>query len=400
MAPLNLWLRCETKEFEHRSALTPQTAKKLIDSGNFTVTVERDPQRIFEDAEFEAVGCKLVEWNSWPSAPLDSVIIGLKELPENDTTPLPHTHIMFAHCYKQQGGWIDVISRWEAGQPTGMLYDLEFLQEENGRRVAAFGYHAGFAGAAVGTLALAKQVGSEGEKARLGEIKPYPNETELINYVKGQVGEVGAKLGRKPRALVIGALGRCGRGAVDFFKAAGFEDSNILKWDMQETAKGGPFEEITDVDVFVNCIYLTSKIPSFVDKESIAAAADKRNLRVVVDVSCDTTNPNNPIPIYSINTTFDKPTVDVEGITAGPPLTVVSIDHLPTLLPRESSDAFSNDLLPSLLTLPQAVAERQPRQGKSIAAQDVAKGTPERVWKEAEALFWERLADAQAAKKQ
>ena len=131
---------------------------------------------------------------------------------------------MFAHCYKQQGGWIDVITRWEAGQPTGMLYDLEFLQEENGRRVAAFGYHAGFAGAAVGALALAKQVGSDGEKARLGDIKPYPNEQALIADVKGQLAAVEAKLGRKPRALVIGALGRCGRGAVDFFKAAGFEE--------------------------------------------------------------------------------------------------------------------------------------------------------------------------------
>lgn len=48
----SLWLRCETKEFEHRSALTPITAKKLIDAG-FDITVERDPQRIFDDAEFE-----------------------------------------------------------------------------------------------------------------------------------------------------------------------------------------------------------------------------------------------------------------------------------------------------------------------------------------------------------
>ncbi|GAA6004958.1 hypothetical protein JCM10207_008463 [Rhodosporidiobolus poonsookiae] len=390
MAPKDLWLRCETKEFEHRSALTPQTAKKLIDQG-FNITVERDPQRIFDDAEFEAVGCTLAEHNSWPSAPLDTTIIGLKELPPNDTSALPHAHIMFAHCYKEQGGWIDVISRWEAGQPTGMLYDLEFLQDERGRRVAAFGYHAGFAGAAVGTLALAEQVGSDGEKARLGEIKPYPNEKELIAYVKGQMSTVEAKLGRKPRALVIGALGRCGRGAVDFFKAAGFEDSDILKWDMAETAKGGPFDEILDVDVFVNCIYLTSKIPSFVSPESISAAGEKRNLRVVVDVSCDTTNPNNPIPIYSINTTFDKPTVDVPT-SVGPPLTVVSIDHLPTLLPRESSDAFSNDLLPSLLALPAALEERAPRQGKPITAAEVGNG-PERVWKEAEALFWTKLAE-------
>jgi saccharopine dehydrogenase (NAD+, L-lysine-forming) len=151
----------------------------------------------------------------------------------------------------------------------------------------------------------------------------------------------------------------------------------------------------SSVDVFVNCIYLTSKIPSFVDQASLASAGAKRNLRVVVDVSCDTTNPNNPIPIYSINTTFDKPTVDVET-TAGPPLTVVSIDHLPTLLPREASDAFSNDLLPSLLTLPEAIEERTPRQGKAISQAEAGKG-PERVWKEAEGLFWKIVASRTSA---
>lgn len=81
---------------------------------------------------------------------------------------------------------------------------------------------------------------------------------------------------------------------------------------MAETAKGGPFEEILDVDIFVNCIYLSEKIPSFVNAQTIAAAGPKRRLSVVVDVSCDTTNPYNPIPIYSINTTFDKPTVSVD----------------------------------------------------------------------------------------
>lgn len=50
--PAQLWLRCETKEFEHRAALTPTTAKKLMDAG-FKITVERDPQRIFKDEEYE-----------------------------------------------------------------------------------------------------------------------------------------------------------------------------------------------------------------------------------------------------------------------------------------------------------------------------------------------------------
>lgn len=36
--------------------------------------------------------------------------------------------------------------------------------------------------------------------------------------------------------------------------------SNLIKWDLEETKSGGPFKEILDVDVFVNCIYL-SKVP-------------------------------------------------------------------------------------------------------------------------------------------
>lgn len=87
---------------------------------------------------------------------------------------------------------------------------------------------------------------------------------------------------------------------------------DILKWDMAETAKGGPFEEILEVDIFVNSIYLSTKIPPFITYETIAKAGKTRRLSVVVDVSCDTTNPFNPIPIYTINTTFDKPTVRVK----------------------------------------------------------------------------------------
>lgn len=81
---------------------------------------------------------------------------------------------------------------------------------------------------------------------------------------------------------------------------------------MAETAKGGPFNEILDVDVFVNCIYLSSAIPPFLTREQIVDAGKQRNLSVVVDVSCDTTNPFNPLPIYSINTTFSQPTVPVD----------------------------------------------------------------------------------------
>ena len=48
--------------------------------------------------------------------------------------PLKHVHVQFAHCYKQQAGWEKVLGRFARGN--GVLLDLEFLTDSNGRRVA------------------------------------------------------------------------------------------------------------------------------------------------------------------------------------------------------------------------------------------------------------------------
>lgn len=141
----------------------------------------------------------------------------MKELPES-TDPLSHTHIQFAHCYKQQAGWSKVLSRFHHGG--GTLYDLEFLNDTTGRRVAAFGFHAGFAGAAAGALAIAaRRKGHD-----LGLLTPFENETAMISKVKELLGGSGKGI----KALVIGALGRCGRGAVDLFRKIGLEESVVF----------------------------------------------------------------------------------------------------------------------------------------------------------------------------
>ncbi|KUI66553.1 Saccharopine dehydrogenase [NAD(+), L-lysine-forming] [Cytospora mali] len=373
MAPTVLHLRAETKPLEHRSALTPTTAKALIDAG-YEVHVEKGSgeksgtTRIFDDAEFEKAGCTIVEEESWVDAPADHIIVGLKELRE-ETFPLKHVHVQFAHCYKGQENWEEVLARFPRGG--GTLLDLEFLADpKTGRRVAAFGYHAGFAGAALALENWAWQLTHPASEP-LSSVSSYPNEDELISDVKKVLAEGEKKVGRLPRVIVIGALGRCGSGAVDMCLRAGVPEENILKWDIAETSKGGPFKEIAESDIFVNCIYLASKIPHFVNVESLKAAGADRKLSVVCDVSADTTNPFNPVPIYTVATTFDKPTVPVE-LEQGPPLSVISIDHLPSLLPREASEAFSNDLLPHLLKL----NERR----------------TDPVWAGAEKLFWEKVA--------
>ena len=176
----------------------------------------------------------------------------------------------------------------------------------------------------------------------------YPNEDALNADVKSALEKARPRAKHSPRVLVIGALGRCGRGAVDMCKKAGLPDSDIVKWDMAETAKGGPFKEIVEADIFVNCVYLTSAVPPFITHDSLASPG--RNLSVVCDVSCDPNSSHNPVPIYETWSSFSSPTLPVE-VASGPSLSIISIDHLPSLLPREASEAFSTDLLPSLLLL-------------------------------------------------
>ena len=48
---------------------------------------------------FVRIGCKIVDGASWPDAPLDAFIVGIKELPDEDS-PLQHRHIYFGHAYK------------------------------------------------------------------------------------------------------------------------------------------------------------------------------------------------------------------------------------------------------------------------------------------------------------
>ncbi|KAH6573555.1 hypothetical protein BSLG_004846 [Batrachochytrium salamandrivorans] len=343
---VHLWLRAETKKNEQRAALTPLVCKALLAHG-FNVTIEHCSQRIFNDSEYESVGCKLAPHGSWRSAPDTCYIIGLKELPENDTSPLHHKHIMFAHCYKNQDGWEDVLNRFVRG--SGLLLDLEFL-EKKGRRVAAFGYHAGYAGAAVGLDIWCHQQLAP-PSSPVPKQHPFANESELIKYLKSRLGKACKAAGKMPSIMVIGALGRCGSGACDLARAVGISEEKIIKWDMAETAKGGPFDEILRHEVFVNCIYLSQPITPFLTKTMLQDPS--RVLSVLTDVSCDATNPHNPIPVYYGASTFDDPVIKVEAGSVS--LDVIAIDHLPTLLPREASEAFCNDLLPSLLDLMQPI---------------------------------------------
>ena len=325
----HLWVRAEQRPNEDRVGLTPEGAKALIDKG-IRVTVEESSVRAIPLQGYIDAGCEVAAENSWPSAPADAIIFGLKELPE-DGSPLPHRHIMFGHAFKGQHSGRALLERFKAGG--GTLYDLEYLVDEDGRRVAAFGYWAGFAGAAVTLKTWAAQQRGETCPA----VGAYPGKDAMIAELKGEIAGFEA-----PTAIVIGALGRVGTGASDLLTEMGV---TVTKWDMAETASGGPFPEILDHDLFINCILARPGTPVFVPQDAVAA---DRKLTAIGDVACDPDSDYNPIPIYDRATSWATPALRV---AEAPVLDVMAIDNLPSMLPVESSIDYAGQLLPSLLTL-------------------------------------------------
>ncbi|KAH6996397.1 Saccharopine dehydrogenase [Ilyonectria sp. MPI-CAGE-AT-0026] len=290
-------------------------------------TVRED--RIYHDSEFKAVGAEIVPTGSWIDAPVDTVILGLKELPANGS-PLPHTYIHFAHCFKKQDGWATEFSRFaKAG---GLLYDLEFLADDRGARIAVRLQRGLFWCCAVLHPGVPQ-----------GAVPAFDSASDLVELVRSSITEaLPLNDGEYPRLMIIGALGRCGKGAADCCRAF----SN----DMAETSRGGPFPEIIGVDALLNCVYLGAhRVPPFTTLESLSTP--ERRLRVICDVSCDPNSENNPLPVYSGYSSFDNPTISASGPLDGPELRIIAIDHLPTMIAREASDEYAGLLLPSLLQL-------------------------------------------------
>ena len=332
----HIWLRAESKPFERRVALAPVAAGELVAAG-FTVSVEECGNRVFDIRDYRQAGCRIVPYASWPDAPSDCYVLGLKELPE-PVPALRHRHIYFAHAYKRQKGWKELLRRF--AEDGGQLLDLEYLLDENGRRIAAFGYWAGFAGAALGVMNRLQQ------PSTMGLVRSYPDKNQLLV----EASDLLKKSGMNPRVIIIGAKGRCGRGAAELCHSLGLETT---LWDMEETAEGGPFVEILEHDILVNCVLVQSDTRPFITNELLEK---KRLLASLVDVSCDPYSVYNPLPVYTDCTSFARP---ARRLRDKPVLDLIAIDHLPSMLPKESSEDFSTQLLGALLELPDGRAWQQ-----------------------------------------
>lgn len=326
---MKLWLRDETKQNERRTPLTPNDTKKIIQAG-VEVVVERSQGRIFPIEDYAALGCKIVASHTWKEAPKDFIILGLKEIEEEHN--FYHRHIYFAHIYKGQSHADKIISQYQRGG--GTLFDLEYLTNDQGRRVCAFGHWAGFAGAA---FALDRFYHKHSSNELYPGLRSYPKLEELL----AQIQMHKESSSKQASAFIIGALGRCGNGAKELFEK--FEVKTTL-WDYQETKKGGPFPEIIESNIFLNAALITNKIPPFLSSDTVSLKNSQ--LEVIADVSCDPNSDLNPIPIYNQHTTWNNPFLKTSFSND---LEIMSVDNLPSTLPLESSIDFSEQLTPHLI---------------------------------------------------
>ncbi|MFC7497012.1 MULTISPECIES: saccharopine dehydrogenase [unclassified Nocardioides] len=346
MQPVQVWIRSESRGTERRTPVVPADVPTLLDAG-IEVTVEESLQRIFAIEEYDAAGATIVGEGTWTDAPHDAYVLGIKELPDQPAS-LHHRHIYFAHAFKGQADARRTLERFRRGG--GRLLDIEYLTDKDGQRVVAFGYWAGYVGAALGVLLLAGNLATP-----LAPMAKHELDAELE-----QAGKAGAD---QLLALVTGARGRSGRGAQGALMTARIP---VTRWDRQET-RDLHKQALLGHDLLVNCVVTHTPTTPFVERADLD---HERRLRVLADVTCDVTGPTNMLPVNTEITTWQEPVRRLDGGSpehGTAPMDVIAIDNLPSLLPREASEGFSADLTPHLLGLAEAGGPSEPWQAAGRA---------------------------------
>jgi saccharopine dehydrogenase (NAD+, L-lysine-forming) len=317
-----LFIRKETYPNEHRTPLTPSDVGILIRSG-FSVFVERSEKRVYKDEEYEKEGATLTPfpWN-FPYYK-SCLILGLKEL-ENIEILDQHSHAYFSHSFKQQRKSNEILRFFSISN--SKLYDFEYFLDKEQRRIISFGFFAGCVGGILGILQFYKNLAVP--------LKPWNSFEGMIEDAR-KAKE--AKNSSNPKIAIIGYKGRCGQGVQKVLELLGLSFCILDRSSDPSTFK--------DYDIFYNCITLEETYQEVWFHEETEFSKSL----LIVDISCDATKVNQPIQIYSQNTTWDSPIYSYNSL-----VDILAIDNLPSLLPRESSAHFSSVLLPLLLNKEEA----------------------------------------------
>jgi saccharopine dehydrogenase (NAD+, L-lysine-forming) len=318
-----IYLRDEYILNECRTPLTPLDIKKLINNG-FKVYVQTSNKRIYNNDDYK----NIVDYIEFTHEPWyndkfkNALIVGLKEIEHLDKLS-NHKHLYFSHSYKNQYGSDLILNSFK--NSNSIIYDFEYFLYSNKKRIISFGFYAGVVGAVLGLLQYAFKKNYNDDISDLHYF--YSIEELLSTIVPFKDNFFNINIG------IIGHKGNCGNGVTYIL-----DKLNINYVIIENFSTIKEF----DFDIFYNCILLKPESTEvFFDKNSIF-----KKQTTIVDISCDCYVENNPIKIYNKCTTWKNPVYNYNDY-----VDIISISNLPSLLPKESSDYFSNKCVQLLLEM-------------------------------------------------
>lgn len=379
--------REDKNKWEKRVPLTPDDLKELKDDYDIQAFIQPSDIRAFTAEEYKKSGAVFQEDLSDAS-----IVFGVKEIPSHFFQK-NKTYVFFSHTIKGQGYNMPMLHRMmELGCN---LIDYEKIADEKNRRLVFFGRFAGFAGMVDSLWALGKRLNWKGVKNPFSEIQKTI-EYNSLEEIKDHLKRIGKKIEQEgfPEIITPVVVGFAGYGNVsqgaqeilDFlpvkeirpnqieaihdnysnkliYKVV-FREEDIVEpvfseavFNLQEYYNSphiyrSVFEQyIRKLSVLMNCIYWDERYPRLITKEFLEENfTGEMKLQVVGDISVDingaieftekTTNPDAPVYVYNpIREDI------IEGYV-GSGVAVVAVDNLPCELPKDSSEAFSKNLLP------------------------------------------------------
>ena len=358
-------LREDKQPPDARVALTPAQVARLRKAG-YDIVVQPSPHRCYTDEEYMRLRIPLQE-----NVADRDLLLGIKEVPIDRLVP-SKTYCNFAHVAKFQAYNQPLL---RALLDKGITHvDYEYLTDPQGKRLIAFGYWAGMVGAHNGLWAYGKRTGSF----------ELPRLKDLYDYAEAKTVYAKLSLPGKLRVVLTGT-GRVGLGAAKVLTDMGlrrvmpkeflaattgpvFTQLPVEQYARHRSGKAvqrrhffqhseeyitafAPYAAVADV--FINGIYWDGKAPAFFTREDMIS--EHFRIQTIADVTCDIA-PLSSVPSTLKASTIADPVFGFDprsGEEVAPyapeAVDVMSIDNLPSELPRDASKAFGEILLTTIL---------------------------------------------------
>ncbi len=318
-----LIIRAEASLFEHRTPIVPSDIEPLL--VRFDIMVESSSTRCFSDEEYKNTGATIIPAGSWTHYP-DALIVGLKGLKRGEEPHEGQTIFHFAHCYKRQDGWKEILRPLKGAR----MIDYEFMLDDSGKRTLSFCPQAGYVGAYLLLMTYYAATVIESEASFSSFQFHIPT---MDRFLKGTI-----PYSTKPRILLIGC-GTVGKACKDVIESFGLSCHVKTRKDVISA------KDILSYDIYIHAIRLMPEDPVSPFLTDADLDSRERRLRLIVDLSCDMGHPLNPLPIYHQYGSKEQPVQRLR--TASwylPPLDLIAVPYLPSFDPIHSSSEFSSQL--------------------------------------------------------